>query len=128
MPEQRNPDQPVVFFDADCGFCTASAGRLGRLDTDVRIEPIRASTLTDLGIDVDRAADELPVLLPDGTVLWGAAAIAAVLRRARGPLRLVGRALQLPGLRGLAALTYRWVARNRGRLPGGTPACTVASR
>jgi predicted DCC family thiol-disulfide oxidoreductase YuxK len=33
--------------------------------------------------------------------------------------------IELPGIRSLAGVIYRWVARNRSRLPGGTPACAV---
>ena len=59
----------------------------------------------------------------DGTVCSGHEAIAAALRSAGGPWRLVGRALLLPGVSLVAARVYRLIADNRQRLPGGTPAC-----
>jgi predicted DCC family thiol-disulfide oxidoreductase YuxK len=55
----------------------------------------------------------------------GPAAIAALLRTSHLGWRLVGRIL---GTRVGTALTwpfYRWVARNRDRMPGGTAACAL---
>jgi predicted DCC family thiol-disulfide oxidoreductase YuxK len=37
--------------------------------------------------------------------------------------RIAGRILLLPGISWMAAHTYRLIATNRHRLPGGTPAC-----
>ena len=39
--------------------------------------------------------------------------------------RPLGAALLLPGVNALAGVVYRWVARNRHRFPGGTPACAM---
>jgi predicted DCC family thiol-disulfide oxidoreductase YuxK len=39
--------------------------------------------------------------------------------------RMVAWGMRLPGLRQLSAWGYRMVARNRHRLPGGTPACEM---
>jgi hypothetical protein len=36
--------------------------------------------------------------------------------------------VRLPGIRAGARVVYRWVSRNRHRLPGGTPACAVPPR
>ena len=36
-----------------------------------------------------------------------------------------GAVLLLPGVNALAGLGYRWVARNRYRLPGSTEACAM---
>lgn len=52
-------------------------------------------------------------------------AIAAMLGAVGPPWRIAGRALLLPGVSRLAAAGYRLVARNRHRLPGGTPACAT---
>jgi predicted DCC family thiol-disulfide oxidoreductase YuxK len=39
--------------------------------------------------------------------------------------RIAGRVLLLPGVSWIAARAYRSIARNRHRLPGGTPACQL---
>ena len=57
--------------------------------------------------------------------LAGPDAIAALLRTSHRAWRLIGRLLQLPPVRALAWPGYRWVARNRHRLPGGTAACAL---
>jgi predicted DCC family thiol-disulfide oxidoreductase YuxK len=38
---------------------------------------------------------------------------------------LVARTMRAPGIRVLSAAGYRLVAKNRHRLPGGTPACEL---
>jgi predicted DCC family thiol-disulfide oxidoreductase YuxK len=44
----------------------------------------------------------------------------------RNPLiRLVGRVVNSKALDGISARAYDWVAKNRHRLPGGTPACKM---
>jgi predicted DCC family thiol-disulfide oxidoreductase YuxK len=64
----------------------------------------------------------------DGSRHRGAGAIYHALDQLLpGPLAPLGRLYRLPGLRGLSDTAYRWVARNRGRLPG-TPSCSLPSR
>lgn len=58
----------------------------------------------------------------------GAQAVARLLMRSGGAWAYLGALLTLAPVRPLAALGYRWVARNRHRLPGGTPACALPRR
>ncbi len=117
-----------MLFDADCGFCTRSAGWVRRLPFDVEQAAIQSSDLDALGVDADRALLEMPFVAADGTVRYGHRAWAAVLRT--GPLlaRVVGGLLDSRLLSRPAAWVYRWVSRNRDRLPGGTPTCSPAGR
>ena len=60
-----------------------------------------------------------------GASLAGPDAIAALLRTSHRGWRLVGWLLRRRPVRALAWPGYRWVARNRHRLPGGTAACAL---
>lgn len=114
----------LVLFDSDCGFCTRSAERLRRIST-ARVEPLHAADLAVLGVSPERAEREMPAVLASGAVVYGTDAIAAAL--ASGPwwARAASVLVRVPGLRALAQVIYRWVARNRHRLPGGTGACKL---
>ena len=73
---------------------------------------------------MDEAAcmSAMQLVLPDGRVLAGDAAIPEVLRRLRGWRRLTP-LFGLPGVSRLAPLVYGWIARNRYRL-----SCMVGRR
>ena len=73
----------------------------------------------------EEAAARVQFVHGDGTAVSGAAAVAAVLVVAGGVWGLLGRVLGLPVVRTVAEAAYRLVARNRYRLPGGTPACRL---
>ncbi len=81
--------------------------------------------LEALGTSATRAQREALWITPDGEVLGGAAAFAAWLRLAGGPYGVIGTIMGLPLIRTLAAAVYRVIARNRHRMPGGSPACAL---
>lgn len=121
---------PWLVFDGDCAFCTTSAGwverRLHRADgPNVHLVPWQFTDLSALGATAERAQQEVLWVEADGRVLGGAAAFAAWLRFRGGAYARVGRAMAAPGVRTLAALVYRFVARHRDQMPGGTPACAL---
>ncbi len=109
-----------LVYDADCGFCTRSAQWLDEA-------PVAWHTLDLEAVQVTQAeADANAGWLVDGRItLLGAPAIAAALRARRGSARLLGWALSVPGIRGLANLIYPRIAANRHRMPGGTAACRI---
>ncbi|MEO7069639.1 MAG: DUF393 domain-containing protein [Nostocoides sp.] len=122
---------PVLVFDGDCGFCTTSAGFLRRRvagsGASFTVVPWQRADLPALGLTEEDCRAAVRWVGSDGRPYAGADAIAAVLRAGRMPWRPVGLALQLPGLRNLAEVAYRWVAAHRYQLPGGTPACRLPS-
>ena len=61
----------------------------------------------------------------DGTRAAGPDAIARLLGDSQPVWRVLGGLLRLPPVRALAWPAYRWVARNRHRMPGGTAACSL---
>ncbi len=116
----------MLVYDGDCGFCTRCVHVVERLGPEAEIVAWQLTDLAELGISEGQAADAVQWVRIDGTVRSGHEAIAAMLIAAGKPWRAIGRMLQLPGISWLAAGGYRLVARNRYRLPGGTPACAVA--
>jgi predicted DCC family thiol-disulfide oxidoreductase YuxK len=117
--------RPVLVFDGDCAFCTSSAHQLERISPEAEIVPWQLTDLDELGITAAQATEAVQWIGADGTIRSGHEAIAAALGTAGWPWRIAGRLITLPGISTLAAVTYRWIARNRYRLPGGTPACAV---
>jgi predicted DCC family thiol-disulfide oxidoreductase YuxK len=109
-----------VVYDADCGFCARSA----RWVDD---EPVTWQSLDLATVGAtQQQADNFAGWLVDGRVrALGAPAIAAALRSRGGWRRPIGWAIDLPGVRRLAAVVYRLVAANRHRLPGATDACRL---
>jgi predicted DCC family thiol-disulfide oxidoreductase YuxK len=120
--------RPALVFDGDCAFCTSCARLLERIGPEAEIVAWQVADLDQLGITAAQAAEAVRWIEVDGTVRSGHEAIAAALRTAGGPWRVAGRAILLPGISPLAAIGYRLVARNRHRLPGGTPACAAGSQ
>ena len=116
----------LLIFDGDCAFCTSTATYLARrLPPDAAAAPWQHIDLVALGATPDRAQREVLWIDQAGT-RGGASAVAATLRACRPRTwRAAGRALDLPPLRWLAPYLYRLIARNRHRLPGGTPACAI---
>ena len=122
----RAAKRPVLVFDGDCAFCTSCARLLERIGPEAEVVAWQAADLDELGITAAQAAAAVRWVGADGTVRTGHEAFAAALGTAAGSVwRILGRALLLPGVSPLAAAGYRLVARNRHRLPGGTPACST---
>jgi predicted DCC family thiol-disulfide oxidoreductase YuxK len=108
-----------VIYDGDCGFCTASVAAASRLlRTRVSIVPWQRVDLVALGVPESDARLALQWLGADGVRLQGHRAVAAWLREAGGLWRVCAALLTAPGLNAVAAAAYRFVAANRGRIPG----------
>ncbi|MBB2911457.1 putative DCC family thiol-disulfide oxidoreductase YuxK [Streptosporangium becharense] len=117
--------RPVLLFDGDCGFCTASVRFAERrIGVRARVAPWQCEDLAALGTTRERAEREV-LWIEGGRVRGGAQAVAALLRAAGLPWSPLGFALRVPPLRWVAQGVYRLVAVNRHRLPGGTPACAA---
>lgn len=118
-------ERPVLLYDGDCAFCTKCARLLERIGPDAEIVPWQFSDLAALGVTEEQTSEAVRWVALDGTARSGHEAIAAVLGRAGWLWRVAGRTLVLPGISWIAAKAYRWIADNRYRLPGSTPACAV---
>ncbi|MBK5232077.1 MAG: DUF393 domain-containing protein [Thermoleophilia bacterium] len=115
--------RPVLVYDGDCAFCQSSVNVLKRIGPDAEIVAWQLTDLAELGMTEQQAADAVQWVQTDGVVRSGHEAIAGALISAGGVWRAAGRLLLLPGISWVAVRAYRLVAKNRYRLPGGTPAC-----
>lgn len=117
--------RPLLIFDGDCGFCTTSAHAAERWLGLEHVKPWQRLDLDALAVTEEACTTAVQWVAVDGSVASAEHAVIAALRHAGGVWSAAGRLLALPGLRQLSGVVYRLVARNRHRLPGGTPACEL---
>lgn len=117
--------RPLLVFDGDCAFCTSSARLLARIAPAAEIAPWQQADLDALGLTEEAASAAVQWVEINGTIRSGHEAVAVALRGAGGVWALAGQLLLAPGISPIAAATYRLIAANRPRLPGGTPACVT---
>ncbi|WP_441247243.1 thiol-disulfide oxidoreductase DCC family protein [Kitasatospora sp. McL0602] len=138
MAEVKSSD-PVLVFDGDCGFCATSVRfaerylRATLASGGWEAVPFQFADLPELDaraggrglVSWERAERQILWLTPGGEVYAGAQAAARLLMRTGGAWAYLGAVLTLAPVRPVAAALYRLVARNRHRMPGGTPACAM---
>jgi predicted DCC family thiol-disulfide oxidoreductase YuxK len=95
-----------------------------RLDAFV---PYQFADLVELGVTEAQCEQAVQWIGVDRTVLSAHLAVAQLLINAGSGWSLIGRAMRVPGIRWISGVGYRWISRNRHRLPGGTPACSLAA-
>ncbi|MGY0005494.1 thiol-disulfide oxidoreductase DCC family protein [Micromonospora sp. I033] len=115
-------------YDGDCAFCTRCARVIERwIPTRARVLPWQFADLDALGLTAAECEEAVQWVGGDGVRAAGPDAIARLLGDSNPMWRIAGAGLRLPPVRAAAWPAYRWVARNRHRLPGGTAACAVPS-
>lgn len=115
----------LFIFDGDCAFCSSSM-RLLRKMTKGRVpsSPYQFLELEALG--VTRAEAESAVQYIRGSQHFkGAEAIARCLIDSKTIWAAPGWLLRAPVILSFAEIIYSLVAKNRHRLPGGTPECQI---
>ncbi|WP_055586069.1 thiol-disulfide oxidoreductase DCC family protein [Peterkaempfera griseoplana] len=130
--------RPLLVYDGDCAFCSSCVRFAERWLADPGVPrweatPFQFADLAALDeaaggrglVTEGRAEQEVLWVTPSGQVHGGAQAVARLLMRAGGAWAVVGAVLVLPPGRWIAAGAYRLIARNRHRMPGGTPACAL---
>lgn len=124
---QQLQPPPVFLFDGDCAFCSATAQRIDRwVPGPTTITPWQWTDLEPLGVTVDEV--DAAVVMVDVHLRHraGPEALADLLTSSTSTAwRAVGRVLGLRPVLALAWPTYRLIARNRHRLPGGTAQCSL---
>ena len=117
--------KPVFLFDGDCAFCSTCARFIERrIPTSAHVVAWQFADLDALG--VTRAAAEAAVQWVDADrIAAGPDAISWLLRDAGSFWRPLGAILATRPMLWLEWPAYRWVSRNRHRLPGGTAACSL---
>lgn len=116
----------VVVYDGDCAFCSSSARWAdSRFAADIECFPYQLLDLSKYGLTKSSCADALQVVTSTNEIFSGHRAVQQILLVAPWPWRGIGLLVSLPGIRSLAKVGYRWVSKNRFRLPGGTPSCNL---
>jgi predicted DCC family thiol-disulfide oxidoreductase YuxK len=119
-------NRPTFVYDGDCAFCTSCAQFIERrIPSRADVAPWQFADLDRLGLTVEQCEQSVQWVGADGTVASGPDAIALLLRDAGRLWHPAGRVLQFGPARAVAWPAYRWVARNRDKMPGGTPACAL---
>jgi predicted DCC family thiol-disulfide oxidoreductase YuxK len=122
-------DLPVLVFDGDCAFCSSSVRAAQRWIGDMPAAvPYQRAELASLGLTEAECLTAVRYVARDHRAYAGEDAVAALLMGAGKGWWFLGALMRVPGLHWLAGVAYRWVARNRHRLPGGTPACSISER
>lgn len=116
---------PLFIFDGDCAFCSSSMRTLRKMTrSKINSKPFQVLDFTEL--PTNRELAELSVLyLKAGFVYRGARAIAEYLIDSKTLWALAGWFIKTPVILSFAELAYDLVAKNRHRLPGGTPECQI---
>jgi predicted DCC family thiol-disulfide oxidoreductase YuxK len=116
----------TLIYDGDCGICTKLAGFVRRrLRPDAEVRASQELDLARYGVTAAECAEALQLVTASGRVYAAQDAVARLLLVSGVLWRPLGRVLLLPGVNQLAGVAYRWVARNRYRLPGASDACAV---
>lgn len=124
-------DEAVFLYDGDCSFCTTCAQFIERrIPTRAEVVAWQHTDLERLGVTQSQAEDAVQWIVLDGTgsaspAKAGPEAIARLLVDAGTYWRPLGWILDFAPVRWAAWPVYRLIARNRHRLPGGTPACSL---
>lgn len=123
---QMNSSAPVLIFDGDCGFCTTTANWIKKNSkVALEIAPYQWTELGQYGLTPEEAAAKVQVVVGDKVFAGHYCMSKLLLIQPNILLKLVGAVMVLPGLDSISARVYEWIAANRQKLPGGTPACKL---
>lgn len=125
-PESKPVLIPVLIYDGDCAFCSSSVRFIeNRIRRHPRCEPWQWLDLGAYGVTREDCEAAVQFVDTDGTVYSGERGVARVLIHGGKGWAVLGRILLVPGVRHLGSFVYRWVSKNRHRMPGGTPQCSM---
>ncbi len=118
--------RPVFLYDGDCAFCSSCARFISRnLATSAQVLPWQTVELAPLGVTEQQCQTAVQWIDCDNRVHSGSRGIAELLVDAGSIWRPAGRMLRLRPVLWLANPLYRWISRNRHRMPGGTATCSL---
>lgn len=117
----------LMIFDGDCAFCSSSARLLKKMTKSrIAIEPYQFLNLQEFGLSEELTSKAVYYVSDQNYV--ANKAIARALIDSKTSWSILGHLMNLPLIRSIAGWVYYWVARNRHRLPGGTPECSIRNQ
>ena len=124
----------TVLYDAECSLCCQTVAALEKLRARTRLNgelsmvSLQEAREEDLpfGVSKDQLLSELHVVDGTGKVYKGADGIIEIMKTIPS-LVWIARVYRIPGMRGMAAKLYRWMARYRYRLFGKQGSCSTGS-
>jgi predicted DCC family thiol-disulfide oxidoreductase YuxK len=123
---QHRKTKPVLIFDGDCGFCTTTANWIEKNSLiPVEIQPYQWAKLADFGLTEQEAAAKVQLVVGEKVFAGHHCMAKLLLIQPNALLKLLGAVMVMPGVDPISAKVYDWVAANRHKLPGGTPACKM---
>lgn len=118
--------RPLLIFDGDCAICTTSANVITRwIRPRCDVEPWQRTDIAAFGLTAQECTTAVQFVNAQRRVYSGSRAVMQMLRTAPQPWPVLGAIGDAPGVAWVADRVYRWIAANRDRLPGSTPACAV---
>jgi predicted DCC family thiol-disulfide oxidoreductase YuxK len=118
--------EPVLIFDGDCGFCTTTANWIKKNSrVAIEISPYQWTELAQYGLTADEAAAKVQLVVGDKVFAGHNCMAKLLLIQPNVFLKLVGAVMVMPVIEPISAKLYTWIAANRQKLPGGTPACKL---
>jgi predicted DCC family thiol-disulfide oxidoreductase YuxK len=115
----------VLIFDGDCKFCSSSTRAFVRMTKNrIPAAPYQRTNLSALGLTLQECEQAVQYVSENG-IQSGHLAIAQGLIDSKTIWSLAGYVLKWPVITSIAFVAYHWVAKNRHRMPGGTPACSI---
>jgi hypothetical protein len=118
---------PIFLYDGECGFCSACARFVQHwIPTSAAVEAWQLIDIESLGLTVADCEEAVQWVASPTEHTSGPAAIAVLLKASRPWWRAVGWVLGSRPVLAMAWSAYRWVSRNRGWFPGGTPTCALS--
>jgi len=121
------PALPAFLYDGDCAFCSSCARFLEeRIPTRASVVAWQHTSIEALGVSVEEVDVAVVLVTDPAHHRSGPEAIADLLGTSPSrSWRLVGRILGARLVLVVAWPAYRWVSRNRHRMPGGTATCSL---
>ena len=117
---------PVLIFDGDCGFCTTTANWIKKNSrVALEIAPYQWTELGQDGLTAEEAGAKVQLVGGDKVFEGHYCMSKLLLIQPNALLKLLGAIMVMPGVEPISAKVYDWVAANREKLPGGTPACKM---
>jgi predicted DCC family thiol-disulfide oxidoreductase YuxK len=116
----------LLIFDGDCAFCTTWVNRLREWLPDFpETSPYQWLDIDSYGL-TQHDVEHYAWYVSPKRQFAGHLAFSAILRTQRGAgYRFLGHLLATFPFNIAASIGYSFIAANRHRLPGGTPACAV---